>query len=66
MHLSAPIPVIRIFSRQKAKDFYIDFVGVSMEWVHRFESAADLAWGRRMDVTDPFGNRPRFCETSDE
>lgn len=25
----------------------------------------DLPWGRMMEVTDPFGNKIRFCETSD-
>ena len=25
----------------------------------------DLPWGRVMEVTDPFGNRIRFCEADD-
>lgn len=121
MHLSAPIPVIRIFSEQKAKEFYIDFLGFTLEWEQRFDDAAPLyaqvrrgdlvlhlsehhgdatpgstnyvpldgiarlhaeltarryayakpsihevPWGRTMEVTDPFGNRFRFCETNDD
>ena len=120
MHLSAPIPVIRIFSEQKAKEFYIDFLGFTLEWEHRFEdksplyaqvhrgdlvlhlsehhgdatpgstnyvplegiaklhaeltakkyayakpSIHEVPWGLTMEVTDPFGNRFRFCETND-
>ena len=119
MHLSAPIPVIRIFSEQKAKEFYLGFLGFTLEWEHRHEDAAPLyaqvqrgylvlhlsehhgdatpgstnyipldgiaqlhaelaakkypyakpsiievSWGRTMEVTDPFGNRFRFCETN--
>lgn len=120
MHLSSPIPVIRIFSEQKAKEFYLDFLGFSLEWEHRFEetlplyaqvrrgdlvlhlsehhgdatpgstnyvplegirqlqaeliakrysyarpSIVEVPWGLTMEVTDPFGNRFRFCESHD-
>lgn len=37
MHLSAGIPILRIFSKEKAKEFYLDFMGFSLEWEHRFE-----------------------------
>ena len=40
MDLSAPIPIIRIFSEQKAKEFYLDFLGFTLEWEHRFEDQA--------------------------
>ncbi|MGZ8290935.1 MAG: glyoxalase superfamily protein [Telluria sp.] len=120
MDLSPPIPIIRIFSEQKAKEFYLDFLGFTLEWEHRFEDQSPLyaqvrrgelvlhlsehhgdstpgstnyvpldgiaelhaeltakrytyarpaihevPWGRTMEVTDPFGNRFRFCETKD-
>ena len=36
MHLSAAIPILRIFSVDKAKEFYVDFLGFTLEWEHRF------------------------------
>ena len=122
MHQWSPIPVIRIFSEQKAKEFYLDFLGFSLEWEHRFEEAlplyaqvkrgdlvlhlsehhgdatpgstndvplegirgpargtdreavrvrrgpsiVEVPWGLTMEVTDPFGNRFRFCESNDD
>ena len=36
MHISAAIPVMRIFSEEKAKEFYLDFLGFTLEWEHRF------------------------------
>ena len=111
------IPVLRIFSEQKAREFYLDFLGFSVDWQHRFAEDAplylqisqsglilhlsehygdatpgstvfarvqeidifhraltdrdypyarpdiqELAWGRQMEIADPFGNRLRFCE----
>ena len=31
------IPVLRIFSVEKAKEFYVDFLGFQIDWEHRFE-----------------------------
>lgn len=31
------IPIIRIFDEEKAKDFYLNFLGLSLDWEHRFE-----------------------------
>ena len=119
MDLSSAIPILRIFSVDKAKEFYVDFLGFSWDWEHRFEPGfpvyaqvtrsgltlhlsehhgdstpgstvfvpvVDLAglqaelvaksyayakpgieeagWGKQMQVSDPFGNRIRFCELS--
>jgi len=36
MKLCSAIPIIRIFSVDKAKEFYLDFLGFSLEWEHRF------------------------------
>ncbi len=30
------IPVIRIFDEAKAKDFYLGFLGMTLDWEHRF------------------------------
>jgi catechol 2,3-dioxygenase-like lactoylglutathione lyase family enzyme len=111
------IPLLRSFSEAQAKAFYGGFLGMDVDWEHRFEPGmplymqvsrgalvlhltehfgdasphatvfipmtgvaafqADLAakqhpncrpgivdqpWGREMTITDPFGNRLRFCE----
>lgn len=31
------IPVFRIFDEDKAREFYVDFLGFSVDWEHRFE-----------------------------
>ena len=36
VRLSAAIPILRIFSEAKAKEFYVDFLGFRLEWEHRF------------------------------
>lgn len=36
MHFQT-IPILRIFDEQKAKDFYLGFLGMSLDWEHRFE-----------------------------
>jgi uncharacterized glyoxalase superfamily protein PhnB len=30
------IPILRIFSLEKAKEFYVGFLGFSVDWEHRF------------------------------
>jgi len=31
------IPILRIFDEGKAKEFYVDFLGMKLDWEHRFE-----------------------------
>ncbi|MFZ6801342.1 glyoxalase superfamily protein [Undibacterium sp. Di24W] len=31
------IPILRIFDEDKAKEFYLDFLGMELDWEHRFE-----------------------------
>jgi hypothetical protein len=31
------IPVLRIFDEAKAREFYLDYLGCSVDWEHRFE-----------------------------
>lgn len=121
MQFAPAIPILRIFSVDKAREFYLDFLGFTLDWEHRF--AADLPlymqvhrdglilhlsehhgdatpgsaifarvedlkalerelqakqygysrphaekadWGLEMQIADPFGNRLRFCQQSDE
>ena len=33
---AAPVPIIRIFSVEKAMEFYVGFLGFSLDWEHRF------------------------------
>ncbi|NJM92566.1 MAG: VOC family protein [Rhodospirillaceae bacterium] len=30
------VPILRIFSVDKAKEFYVDFLGFALDWEHRF------------------------------
>lgn len=32
----APIPLLRIFDIPKAREFYLDYLGFSVDWEHRF------------------------------
>ena len=36
------IPLLRIFSVEKAKEFYIDFLGFQVDWEHRFDDHAPV------------------------
>ena len=38
MKFATAIPVLRIFDETKAREFYIDFLGFSLDWEHRFET----------------------------
>ena len=36
------IPTFRIFSLEKAREFYVDFLGCQVDWEHRFEPNAPV------------------------
>jgi uncharacterized glyoxalase superfamily protein PhnB len=42
MKISSPIPILRSFDETKAKEFYIDFLGFTVDWEHRFEAGLPL------------------------
>lgn len=42
MEFSAPIPILRIFDEDKARDFYVGFLGFSVDWEHRFAPGTPL------------------------
>ena len=42
MKLESTIPIIRSFDEDKAKEFYIDFLGFNLDWEHRFEPNTPL------------------------
>jgi catechol 2,3-dioxygenase-like lactoylglutathione lyase family enzyme len=36
------IPILRIFDVAKAKEFYVDFLGFTIDWEHRFDERAPV------------------------
>ncbi|HEY0289322.1 MAG TPA: glyoxalase superfamily protein [Pseudomonas sp.] len=40
-----PIPILRMFDETKAREFYLDFLGFSVEFEHRFEAHLPLYLG---------------------
>jgi len=40
MIFCTPTPILRIFD--KAKEFYVDFLGFKVDWEHRFEDDLPL------------------------
>jgi catechol 2,3-dioxygenase-like lactoylglutathione lyase family enzyme len=36
------IPILRIFDVEKAKEFYVGFLGFRVDWEHRFEDGAPV------------------------
>lgn len=36
------IPILRIFSVEKAREFYLDWLGFKVDWEHRFEPDTPL------------------------
>jgi catechol 2,3-dioxygenase-like lactoylglutathione lyase family enzyme len=40
--MKPPIPVLRSFSEEKAKAFYLDFLGFELAWEHRFAQGMPL------------------------
>lgn len=42
IQFNAAIPTFRIFSLEKAREFYLDFLGCKVDWEHRFEPDAPV------------------------
>jgi hypothetical protein len=42
IHFERTVPVFRIFSLEKAREFYLGFLGFSVDWEHRFEPGAPV------------------------
>jgi len=40
IELNAAIPVLRIYDLAKAKEFYLEFLGFTLDWEHRFDDNA--------------------------
>lgn len=42
MSFNAPIPILRIFDEPIAMRFYVDYLGFTVDWEHRFEDGLPL------------------------
>ncbi len=42
MNFGKVIPILRIFDEEKAKEFYVGFLGFKVDWEHRFEEGLPL------------------------
>ena len=42
MEVLQTVPILRIFDVAKAREFYLDYLGFSVDWEHRFEPALPL------------------------
>jgi hypothetical protein len=36
------VPILRIFSVEKAREFYLEFLGFTLDWEHRFDAKAPV------------------------
>lgn len=52
------IPILRMFDRDKAHDFYVGYLGWTIEWEHRFEDRLPLY----VQVSSPDGARLHLSE----
>jgi len=42
MQFGRTVPIFRIFSLDKAREFYLDFLGCKIDWEHRFDADAPV------------------------
>ena len=42
MSFRSTTPILRIFDEVKAREFYVDFLGFTVDWEHRFEEGLPL------------------------
>lgn len=42
MHFDQTTPILRSFDEAKAREFYVDFLGFTVDWEHRFEPGLPL------------------------
>jgi hypothetical protein len=40
--VGAPVPVLRSLDEARAREFYVEFLGMAIEWEHRFEPNSPL------------------------
>jgi uncharacterized glyoxalase superfamily protein PhnB len=49
MAFHPPIPILRIFDEAKAREFYLGFLGFTVDFEHRFDANAPLYMGVSRD-----------------
>jgi len=59
--LHAAIPVLRVYDVAKAKEFYLDFLGFTLDWEHRFEPGLPLyaqvsRSGAKLHLSEHYGD----------
>lgn len=42
MNMKSITPILRMFNEEKAREFYVDFLGFHVDWEHRFEEDLPL------------------------
>ena len=42
MHVGRTTPILRVFDEAKAREFYVDFLGFTVDWEHRFDDGFPL------------------------
>ncbi len=42
LHYLRTVPILRSFDEAKAREFYVDFLGFTIDWQHRFEPGLPL------------------------
>jgi len=42
MNFGNTTPILRFFDEQKAREFYVEFLGFKVDWKHRFEEGTPL------------------------
>jgi hypothetical protein len=55
------IPILRIFDVAKAREFYVDYLGMTVDWEHRFDGVApvymQVAWaGLTLHLSEHHGD----------
>ncbi|HEY4118954.1 MAG TPA: glyoxalase superfamily protein [Byssovorax sp.] len=59
--VAPPIPILRSFHEEKTKEFYVSFLGFTVDWEHRFHEGAPLymqvSLGPcRLQISEHFGD----------
>jgi len=61
IELNPAIPILRVYDIAKAKEFYIDFLGFTLDWEHRFDDNAPLYFqvsrsGVKLHLSEHYGD----------
>ncbi len=49
MNITQVSPILRIFDEPRAREFYLDFLGFTVQFEHRFEPGMPLYMGIKLD-----------------